>query len=174
MTTRAAAIDIDGLYSGHSEWLRGWLRRYTRCSDRAADLAQDTFCKLIENRVLEAPNNPRSYLATVARRLVIDEARRAEVERTFLEAHAALMAGATAPCPERIATAIAELSAVMRELETLPERARRAFLLARLDGMPHALIATRLGVSKSMVKQYVAKGYARCYAAAYGAGPEVG
>lgn len=174
MTRRMPAIDMDGLYSSHSEWLRGWLRRYTRCSEKAADLTQDTFCKLIESRLPEAPHNPRSYLATVARRLMIDTVRRAEVERTFLEAHAALMEGAVAPCPERIAAAIDELSAVMRALDVLPERARQAFLLARLDGMPHALIAARLGVSKSMVKQYVAKGYARCYAAAYGAFPEVG
>jgi RNA polymerase sigma factor (sigma-70 family) len=174
MTTHAAAIDLSVLYSSHGAWLRGWLRRYTRCSERAADLAQDTFCKLIESRAAEAPHNPRAYLATVARRILIDEVRRAEVERTFLEAHAALVAGTTAPCPERIAAAIAELSVVMRELETLSERARQAFLLARLDGMPHAAIAARLGVSKSMVKQYVAKGYARCYGAAYGAEPEVG
>lgn len=171
MTTGAGAIDIDGLYSSHADWLRGWLRKYTRCSERAADLAQDTFCKLVESRTADSPRNPRPYLATVARRLMIDEARRAEVERTFLEAHAALMAGVTAPCPERIAAAIDELSAVLRELETLSYRARRAFLLARLDGLSHADIAAELKVSKSMVKQYVAKGYACCYAAAYGAGP---
>ncbi|MBY8823671.1 sigma-70 family RNA polymerase sigma factor [Sphingomonas colocasiae] len=174
MASGMATIDMEGLYSGHGDWLRGWLRRYTRCSDRAADLAQDTFCKLIESPVSGAPHNPRPYLATVARRLMIDQARRMEVERTFLEAHAALMAGAAAPCPERIAAAIGELNIVVRALETLSERARRAFLRARLDGAPHAEIAAELGVSKSMVKQYVAKGYACCYAAAYGAGHDIG
>ena len=168
MAAGAATIDMDELYSSHHEWLRGWLRRHTRCSERAADLAQDTFCKLIESRIGEAPDNPRPYLATVARRLLIDGVRRAEVERTFLEAHAALMAGATAPCPERIASAVGELNLVMTELERLPKRARQAFLLARLDGLPHASIAVQLGISKSMIKQYVAKGYACCYAAAYG------
>lgn len=174
MASSTTAIDLGGLYSGHSDWLRGWLRGYTRCSERAADIAQDTFCRLIEKRDVAAPHNPRPYLATVARRLLIDEVRRAEVERTFLEAHATLMAGVTVPCPERIAAAINELSIVMHELGTLPERARRAFLLARLDGMAHAEIAATLGVSKSMVKQYVAKGYACCYAAAYGPDPEIG
>lgn len=167
----APASDVEGLYSSHSDWLRGWLSRYTRCSERAADLAQDTFCKLMESRAVAAPDSPRPYLATVARRLMIDAARRANVERTFLEAHATVMAGSTAPCPERIVAAIGELSLVLYQLETLSERARRAFLLARLDGLPHAEIAAELGVSKSMVKQYVAKGYACCYAAAYGTDP---
>lgn len=171
MTTRATLIGIEGLYNGHSAWLRGWLHRYTRCSEKAADLAQDTFCKLLESRSAEAPSNPRPYLATVARRLMIDGARRAVVERTFIETHAALVAGASAPCPERIIAAVAELTAVMRELDTLPERARQAFLMARLDGTPHAQIAATLGVSRSSVKQYVARGLACCYAAAYGARP---
>jgi RNA polymerase sigma-70 factor (ECF subfamily) len=173
MTLNTAAIDMDMLYSTHADWLRGWLRRYTRCSERAADLAQDTFCKLMENRAIVAPRSPRPYLATVARRLMIDHARRMDVERTFLEAHAASMAGTTEPCPERFASAINELSIVIRKLETLPQRARQAFLLARLDGLGHAEIAMRLGVSKSMVKQYVAKGYACCYAAAYGAASHI-
>ncbi len=173
MTAGVAAIDVERLYESHAAWLRGWLRRYTRCSERAADLAQDTFCRLMESRAIGAPLNPRPYLATVARRLMIDQRRRIDVERTFLEAHAALMAGVAEPCSERIAAAIDELSIVLRELEKLSRRARQAFLLARLDGLPHAEIATKLGVSKSMVKQYVAKGYACCYAAAYGASPDI-
>lgn len=83
------------------------------------------------------------------------------------------MSGASAPCPERIAAAIDELDIVMRELDTLSERARRAFLLARLEGASHTQIAAQLGVSKSMIKQYIAKGYARCYAAAYGSRPGI-
>jgi len=168
-----AAIDLARLYSGHSDWLQRWLRKYTRCSERAADVAQDTFCRMVEKRDTAAPRNVRPYLVAVARRLLIDQARRLEVERTFLEAHAALVAGTSAPCPERIAAAIGELNIVMRELDTLSDRARRAFLLARLEGVGHAEIAAQLGVSKSMVKQYVAKGYARCYAAAYGTRPEL-
>ena len=161
--------DVGRLYHGHSDWLQGWLRRYTRCSEKALDLTQDTFCRLLEKRNTAMPRNVRPYLATVARRLLIDDVRRAEVERTFLEAHAALMDGVAPPCPERIAAAVGDLSRVLKELDSLSDRARRAFLLARLDGMPHAQIAERLGVSKSRIKQYVAKGYACCYAAAYGA-----
>lgn len=168
MVAAAAAKDIDALYTAHSAWLRGWLGQRTRCSDRAADLAQDTFCKLIETRPAEAPRDPRPYLATIARRLLIDDVRRAKVERAFLDSYEALGDGDAAPSPERIVSAVEELMVVVRALETLPERVRRGYLLARIEGLGHAEIAQRLGVSKSMVKQYVAKGYARCYAAAYG------
>jgi RNA polymerase sigma factor (sigma-70 family) len=168
MAGAPATISVEALYASHSIWLRDWLRRRIRCSDRAADLAQDTFCRLIEGGPSSAPRDPRSYLATIARRLLIDDVRRAKVERTFLDAHAAIMAGVAAPCPERIASAIDELAAVTRALEALSARPRRAYLLSRMEGLSHAEIAAALGVSKSMVKHYVAQAYAHCYAAAYG------
>jgi RNA polymerase sigma-19 factor, ECF subfamily len=164
-----ATLDIERLYVSHRAWLCGWLRRQTRSPERAADLAQDTFCKVMESSTEATLHSPRPYLATIARRLLIDDTRRRNVELVFLEAHAAVASGEAGPCPERIAAAIGELTAIVRELERLSERARRAFLLARLDEMSHAEIAAELGVSKSMVRQYVAKGLLCCYAAAHGA-----
>lgn len=36
------------LYSNHHGWLLGWLRRKLGCPQHAEDLAQDTFCRLLE------------------------------------------------------------------------------------------------------------------------------
>lgn len=168
MQAGGGALEIGSLYAAHAEWLRGWLQRYTRCPHKAADLAQDTFCRLVERVQPDPLQSPKSYLATVARRLVIDDARRARVEGAFLDAYAALVGGGFDVGPDRIAEAVDDLVMVARALETLAERPRRAYLLARLDGMSHADIAAELRVSKSMVKQYVAQAYARCYAATYG------
>ena len=168
MQRAGGALEIGSLYAVHAEWLRGWLQHYTRCPHKAADLAQDTFCRLVERVQPDALQSPKSYLATVARRLVIDDARRARVEAAFLDAWGALVDGRQDVGPDRIAEAIDDLVQVARALETLAERPRRAYLLARLEGLSHADIAAELGVSKSMVKQYVAQAYARCYAATYG------
>ncbi|MCC5680854.1 hypothetical protein LH497_27895 [Klebsiella pneumoniae] len=37
-----------------------------------------------------------------------------------------------------------------------------------MDGMPHAEIAERLGVSVPRVRQYLAQGLRQCYIALYG------
>jgi RNA polymerase sigma-70 factor (ECF subfamily) len=161
-------MDVRRLYALHGDWLRKWLRRHTGCSHRAADLAQDTFCRLLERPENAPLRTPRSYLATIARRLVIDDARRARVEAAFLETYALVAADGAYPGPDRIAEAIDELLAITRALGMLPERTRRAYLLSRLEGWNHSAIAEEMGVSKSMVKQYVAKAYAHCYAVTYG------
>ncbi|WP_409285568.1 sigma factor-like helix-turn-helix DNA-binding protein, partial [Pseudomonas protegens] len=50
----------------------------------------------------------------------------------------------------------------------LPSRAPRPFPKTRLDGLSHAEIAARLGVSVPRVRQYLAQGIRQCYIALYG------
>lgn len=164
----SATYDFGRLYIDHALWLRGWIARRTACAQSADDLVQDTFFRLIEKGLDTPLRDPRSFLVTIARRLVIDQGRRAAIERAFLEAQRVATSTDTPPSPERILAAIGELEIIVAALDTLPSRARQAFLLARLEGLEHAEIAGRIGVSKSMVKQYVAKAYACCYAASYG------
>lgn len=160
--SHSTSIDIAALYADHHVWLRNWLRRRDGCTQRAADLAQDTFCRLLEWPELTLTEHPRRYLATVARRLLIDDRRRARAELSFLEAWT-LLADDAAPSPERIAAAIDELAAIARLLDGLPAKPRRAFLLSRLDGLGYRDIAVELGVSTSMVKQYIARVLSHCY-----------
>jgi len=165
----ATPIDVAALYADHHEWLRTWLRRHAGCTFRAADLAQDTFCRLLEWPDLVLTGHPRRYLATIARHLLIDDHRRVRTEQAFLDAWM-LIADETAPSPERIAIAVEELIAIMRLLHGLPEKPRRAFLLNRLDGLGYRDIAVELGVSTSMVKQYIARALTHCYLATWKTG----
>lgn len=166
MAESAAILDIGGLYADHGRWLRGWLQGRTRCGDRASDLAHDTFRRLLEARPTTAPAEPRRYLATIARRLLIDDIRRREVERAYLDAlaHEDLVDTVT---PERIAQAIELLDAVLRLLAGLPETTRRAFLMRRLDGLTHDEVARALRISERTVKRHMAHALAHIYALAY-------
>ncbi|HUD28971.1 MAG TPA: sigma-70 family RNA polymerase sigma factor [Novosphingobium sp.] len=167
MPALTASAEITALYGDHGEWLRNWLRQRTRCSHRAADLAQDTFCRVLERKPDDAIREPRRYLATIARRILIDDVRRRDIERAYLDAYGLLGEGEHAPSPERIAEAVDLLRAVVDALGGLSDKARRSFLMIRFDGLRYAEAAAELGVSERMVKRYVAEGYARCYALAY-------
>ncbi|PNU03255.1 sigma-70 family RNA polymerase sigma factor [Novosphingobium guangzhouense] len=160
-------IDVGALYESHGDWLRKWLQRHTRCGHRAADLAQDTFCRVLETPGSAPLREPRSYLSALARRILIDDIRHREVERAYLAAHAAGSPNADALTPERIAEAAQLLDAIVKLLEALPDNVRRAFMMIRFDGLRYADAAAVLGVSDRMVKRYVAQAYAHCYAIAY-------
>lgn len=163
----APFASVDLLYSNHAAWLGSWLRRHTRCAVRAEDLVQETFCRLLEAPHGARVDNPQSYLATVARRLLIDDIRHREIERAYLAAAARLDDGTNPITPERIAEAVQLLGALARLLGAMPRQTREAFLLRRLDGLSHAAIAARLGISDRTVKRHIARAYAACFAFAY-------
>lgn len=163
-----ASPSLDALYRAHGSWLLNWLTLHGHCRTRASDLAQETFCRIAEQPGLRLHSHPRRYLATVARRLLIDDSRRKTSERSFLSAFTLHMGDVAQPGPDRVAEAVQELALMASLLDQLPVRVRRAFLMSRMDGLPYADIAADLGVSRSMVKQYVARAFAHCYVVAHG------
>lgn len=160
---------LETLYREHSDWLAHWLRRRLGCSQQALDLAQDTFVRLLARDAarLDGLREPRAYLTTVARGLLIDHFRRNELERAYLEA-LALQPQAQAPSPEQRQLVLETLLEVDRMLDGLSAKARAAWLYSRLDGLSHTEIAAQLGVSASRVRQYLAEAARRCYRIRFG------
>lgn len=159
-----AARPVDSiaeLYGEHHGWLQGWLRRKLGCAETAADLAQDTFLRLLTRPQPEALHEPRAYLTTVAKGLLSNWYRRQTLERAWLDAVATLPEAQTPP-PEHGLLILETLRQIDAALATLSHRARTAFLLAQLDGLRYEEIAARLGVSVASVKYYMQQGYRLC------------
>lgn len=77
---------LQELYSDHFGWLKSWLYQRVSCPELAADLAQDTFVRLLpKTATLHSVASPRSYLSTIANRLCADMWRRKAVEKAWLE-----------------------------------------------------------------------------------------
>ena len=152
---------VTQLYRDHHNWLQGWLRSKTGCPHNAADLAHDTFVRLIKARNAEEICEPRAYLTTIAYGLMVNQFRRLEIERAYLDVLASRQE-AMVPSPEERAIVIESLIAIDLMLDALPANVRRAFLLFQLEGLSHAEIAERLKVSISSVRQYIAKAMQHC------------
>jgi RNA polymerase sigma-70 factor (ECF subfamily) len=153
---------VHRLYVDHQGWLNGWLRRQLGCSQKAADLAQDTFLRVLsKDQGLDAIREPRAYLHIIARGLLNNHWRRRQIELAYLEA-IALQPEAVAPSPESQALVVEKLMQVDAMLARLPEKVRRAFLLSQLHGITYASIGLELGVSERMVKKYMAQAMLHC------------
>lgn len=81
---------VHTLYSTHHNWLNTWLRSRLGNAADAADLAQDTFLRLLQKTERFELKAPRAFLRTIARGLVIDHWRREEIQRAYLESIAHL------------------------------------------------------------------------------------
>ncbi|MCB5189006.1 sigma-70 family RNA polymerase sigma factor [Methylobacillus caricis] len=163
---------LRNLYLDHQGWLQNWLRHKLGCHFQAADLTQETFCRLLSaSRVdLAALRTPRAYLTTTATRLIIDQVRRQKVEQAYIEALALAQDGVHAISPEQHLTIVETLTLVATMLESMPEKPRQAFMLSRFENLTYPEIGEVLGVSGSMVKQYIAAAMVHCHDIAYAEG----
>lgn len=152
---------IEVLYTDHHGWLQGWLRRRLGDSFAAADLAHDTFVRVLAKEVQPAFREPRALLTTIASGLVLNLRRHQRIEQAYLAALSTLPEQ-LAPSPEARAIAIEALVEMERMLDGLPLQVRQAFLMSQLDGLKQSEIAERLGLSVPTVRRYVTRALEQC------------
>ncbi|MFH6569017.1 MULTISPECIES: sigma-70 family RNA polymerase sigma factor [Pseudomonas] len=155
---------ITELYCEHHGWLFGWLRRKLGCAQNAADLAQDTFTRILNARESVATlREPRAFLSTTARRLIIDQVRRKQIENAYLQ-ELALTAEALEgfQSPEQILTTLEALEQIAFILEGMQDKARQAFVLYYLDGLTQSEIARQLELSDRTVRKYLIQALLHC------------
>ncbi|MGE8659020.1 MAG: sigma-70 family RNA polymerase sigma factor [Achromobacter sp.] len=153
---------IEALYVDHHGWLKGWLRRRLGNSFDAADLAHDTFIRLIAREAPPVVREPRALLTTVAQGVLSNFMRRRKIEDAYLATLAALPEQ-TAPSPETRAILIETLVELDRRLDALPAPVVKAFLLSQLDGMRQADIAAELKLSLATVQRHIARAAHCCF-----------
>lgn len=156
--------EVQTLYSDHHGWLFGWLRRRTGNAFDAADLAHDTFLRVLtaRNKGRDADlREPRAYLTTIAGRVLLNHYRRLSLERAYLEA-LAVLPDAQAPSTEDHVIILETLHDIDVMLDRLPPKVRTAFLLAQLEGLTYAQIAAQFQVNVRTIKRYMATAYEEC------------
>jgi len=156
------ADNVAQLYRDHHGWLSVWLRKKLGNSFDAADLAHDTFVRLMAGRRrTDAGTEPRALLTHIAKGLVVDHWRRRALEEAYLAAVAQLPEH-EAPSPEARALILETLRAVDAALRTLSSKTREIFLMSQFDGMGYGAIAQGLSVSLSTVKRHMQAALTAC------------
>lgn len=142
----------------HEPALRSWLHGHAPDSMEVDDIVQETYALLAGLDEVAHIRNPRAYLFTAARSVMLQQLRRArivpivavaEVERLSI-----LVDDVT---PERSAVAGQDLGRIGALIAALPARCREVFVLRRVEGLPQREIATRMGISENTVEKHIGK-----------------
>ncbi|MFI5335767.1 MAG: RNA polymerase sigma factor SigZ [Opitutales bacterium] len=135
--------------------LRAFIRRRVRDDALADDLAQETLLKVYRSRAaLRDDTRLEAWLFQIARGTIIDHYRR---QRPQVDLPATI---ADEPPDEAAALHARLLPSLQRFLGELPPAYREPVRLAEIEGLPHARIALRLGLSLTAVKSRVRRGRA--------------
>jgi RNA polymerase sigma-70 factor (ECF subfamily) len=140
----------------HAPRVRSFVRRQVKCAADADDLAQQTLLKAFRSRdSLRDERRLRAWLFRIARRTIIDYYRRRRPNEPFTDPTA------ESSCAEVDLISAAVARAALCYLGTLSEEYRMAVQMADYEGLPHAEIATRLGISLAAAKSRVRRGRQR-------------
>lgn len=161
MSAHDTVPNVDGLYRDHHGWLTAWLNKRLGNVFDAADLAHDTFMRILLKDATFSIQEPRALLTTVAQGIVANFHRRRDIEKAYLEALAQLPE-AQVPSPETRMIMLETLIALDNMLNGLPRVTKEAFLLSQLEGLRQADIATQLSISVPTVKRHIARALAQC------------
>ncbi len=141
------------------------VRRLARRMDTAAaaDVLQDTYLRIGQAKAVPAVNDPQAYLIRVATNLAIDQQRAQSRQRLDdIDIARLLDIEDEAPGPAVIAESRLEVEALAAALRTLPERRRAIFLAARVEELPHHVIADRFGTSARTVANEIQRALDHC------------
>ena len=158
----ANAIDIEDLFRNHHRWLVDRVIRRIGCPETAADVAQDTFIRLITGFAGKGAREPKALLGRIAHGLLVDRLRRRDIEQAYLRSLAQLPS-AHHPTSEELIEVVDTLHRLSAALDGLKPRARAVFLLSRIDDLSYPAIAARLGVSLRTVEKDMALVLWHCY-----------
>ena len=160
-------IDLDVFFRRYSRELNNYAYRRLRDREAAADVVQDGFLRFIVWLRSEhhdpLPQGPRFFLWRVIGNLTIDLLRRQRVLGPLeaLDDFTEILADSR-PAPDRCLEAKQQLRLLRTALDELPGQQRAALLMSRLEGLSHAEIGIRLGVSASMVSKYIMAALGHC------------
>ncbi|AMN80548.1 sigma-70 family RNA polymerase sigma factor [Pseudomonas azotoformans] len=149
------------LFSKHYMWLRQRVNNTLGCEHSADRITADAFMRLLGLQNLNEVREPRALLSTIAKRLMINNWRRADLERAYLATLDDEPAN-TVASPEEHAMLIESLLQLDRLLSGLVRQAKQVFLHSLFDGWTYEQIARRLGISKSRIHQHMEQAYLAC------------
>ncbi len=164
MTADEKQAFVTAVAAQHGKRLRRFLLARVRNAEDAADLVQEVYLRLLRVDDHESIRMPEAYVFALANHVLYQYRLRhsrsiepAELADIFTPLHLEL---------EHDPLARTETQQRIEELEQalggLSPKARATLVLHRRDGFSLEEIGTQLGVSRSMVKKYLAKALLYC------------
>jgi RNA polymerase sigma factor (sigma-70 family) len=155
---------VTDIATKHGRRLRRYLAARLRNAADASDLVQEVFLRLLRVAQHESIRNPEAYVMTVAAHVLHQHTLRSATAPASLSAMDVLvdLQKAIETDPVAQLDARRRLEQLDHVLAQLAPNVHATFVLHRRDGMTLEEIAHVLGVSRPMVKKYLAKALLQC------------
>lgn len=133
------------------------------------DFCQDIYVRAYESAQQGLPKSARAFVFTIARNLLIDRVRNAQIVpiETIADLESLTIASDQPPQDQRV-MARQELRRLQAALDQLPPRCREAVILKKIEGLSARDIAQRMGISENTVNRHLTLGMITLAQSLYG------
>lgn len=157
--------DIDRWFSAeivpHERQYTDLAMRLTGHIENARDLVHDAYAQVLTQDKWRQIDNPRAYVMRTIYNLGLNGIRRSRVVSMQQLADAdAITQIDISPDAFDTFSDREELTRVLKAVETLPPQCRKVVVMRRIEDVPPAEVARRLGLSLSTVEKHLARGLA--------------
>lgn len=159
--TPIAGAVLDEVARRYRSSLNAWFRRRVTPPHECEDLTQEVLLRLAQRASGGDILAVQPYVFQTAARVLTDHLRRRAVRGWGLSDSFHDDDHADTASPESALLDAEVRARLAAAVESLPERARRAFVLFRFDGMRQADIAAHMGISLSAVEKHLRLGMVR-------------
>jgi RNA polymerase sigma factor (sigma-70 family) len=133
------------------------------------DIRHDIYVRILEAAERERPTQPKAFLFSVAKNLLVDRARHDRIVAIdLLEDLDALNVLIDEVSPERRASGREQLQRLSALFDRLPERRRQIVWMRRIEDLPQKEIAHRLKIAEGTVEKHLVLGIRALAEAFYG------
>jgi RNA polymerase sigma factor (sigma-70 family) len=154
---------VEGLAQGCGNDLVRFIARRLRSVADARDLAHEAYVRLLRVKRRDLIRDPQAYLYRIAANVLYEFELKRKADAIGLTRCAEYqVAEADFGHPERDVEALLARKRIEAVLGQLSPRCRAVLILYRRDGLTYKEIGTRIGISTSMVKKYLARGLRHC------------
>ena len=160
----AAKVDIDNLFRLYYRPMCLYAQHYISDADAVEDIVQEAFMSLWQNaQAGKIPLNPKAYLSTCVKNACIDILRQHTahpvVSMSGVNESEIFFPNETEGklSDEEALARVEQFAEIWKAINALPPGRRRMLLLHKRDGLSHAEIAERLGVSQGTVRNQISR-----------------
>jgi len=152
---------LDDIYAKFREAIRRYYLSRTKSAEEAEELTQTVFLRLLGSRALPNVRNPRSYIFTVARNLLLTMQKKAAREKRYrvslTDQELENMLSTSRLISADDTSMEVDKQCFINALRKLPAAQLKAWNLHYISGLNYEQIAERMGISHHAVHKYISK-----------------
>lgn len=129
----------------------------------AADVAQETYLRLLRMNNTEAVQHPHAYLFRVAANVIRELGLKEQVQDELpVRLTDPTILHSSSPAPEDELQIQKQIEHLRKAINRLPPKCRAVLIMKKRDGLSRKEIAEKLGISELTVKTHLMKAVAWC------------